>query len=78
MDRRADLAPGTPVISSDGHTIGQVKSLLPDGKFFQVDCRFAPDLYVPLDAIHDTRDASVHLRVSQVETRNLGWEARPT
>jgi hypothetical protein len=66
------------VASRDKHVIGQVKHVLPDGLYFQVDCRFAPDLYIPLDAVHDIRDGVVHLKVTRVETTNLGWEAKPS
>lgn len=77
MDRRIDVSPGMEVACRDGHRIGRVKQLLPGGLYFQVDCRFAPDLYVPLDAVHDTRDGVVHLAVTHPESMNLGWEAKP-
>ncbi len=77
MDRRTEVSPGMEVACRDGHPIGHVKQLMPDGLYFQVDCRFAPDLYIPLDVIHDSTDGVVHLNVTHAESMNLGWEAKP-
>lgn len=77
MDGHVQVAPGMQVTCSDGHPIGRVKEMLADGLFFQVDCRFAPDLYVPVDAVHDIASGTVHLKVTHIESTNLGWEAKP-
>lgn len=77
MHGRATVSPGMEVTCRDGHRIGLVKETLRDGKYFRVDTRFAPDLYIPLDAVHDTSDGVVHLTVTHAESTNLGWEARP-
>ena len=74
----ANVAPGMEVMCRDGHGLGRVKGPLGGDQFFRVDCRFAPDLYIPLDAVHDTSDGVVHLKVTYVETTNLGWEAKPS
>jgi hypothetical protein len=65
------------VTCRNGERIGRVKRTFADGEYFQVDCRFAPDLYVPMDAVHDTNEGVVHLKVTHAESMNLGWEAKP-
>lgn len=77
MQGGANVTPGMEVACRDGHRIGRVKETLPGGRYFRVDCRFAPDLYVPLDAVHDISEGQVHLKVSHAESMNLGWEAKP-
>jgi hypothetical protein len=78
MQGGAEVTPGMQVTCRDGHRIGSVKEMLPGGRYFRVDCRFAPDLYVPLDAVHDTSGGEVHLKVTHIESTNLGWEAKPS
>jgi hypothetical protein len=78
MVRHAEIQPGMEVLCRDDHVIGHVKTVLPGGAFFQVDCRHAPDLYVPMSAVAGAREGAVHLRVTRAETTNLGWEAKPS
>jgi hypothetical protein len=65
------------VLSSDGETLGKVKLISTDGRYFRVDCPLAPDYYVPVEEIARTEGGAVHLRVTRVHAANMGWEARP-
>ena len=71
------LESGMDVLSSDGETLGRVKQVSADGRYFGVDCPLAPDYYVPVEEIARTEGSAVHLRVTRVHAANMGWEARP-
>lgn len=68
---------GMVVLTSDDQTLGQVKRLLGEGQYFQVDCRMAPDYYVPIDAVAVTEGKTVRLRLSKHQATNAGWELKP-
>ena len=78
MDRSVQITDGMDVVTTDGHSLGRVKELSDDQGYFQCDCRFAPDYYIPMSAIDHTEDGQVLLRVSKAQAANMGWEVRPS
>lgn len=69
--------PGMEVVTNDGTVLGHVKDLSNTTKCFRVDCRHAPDLYVPSDYIQGAQDGKLVIRASKQQVPYLGWELRP-
>lgn len=77
MTGRQSPEPGMEVVTSDGAVLGHVKDVSDRAKCFRVDCRHAPDLYVPHTYIRETGKGNLVLRASKHEVPYLGWELRP-
>lgn len=75
-DKTEGIAPDMEVVDVHDEHLGRVKELLADG-IFQVDCRMAPDLYVPSDAVKGVAVGRVTLRVSKSQASYMGWEVKP-
>lgn len=69
--------PGMEVVTNDGTVLGHVKDVSHTAQCFRVDCRHAPDLYVPHNYIQRAAEGSLILRVSKHQVSYLGWELRP-
>ncbi len=69
--------PGMEVVTSDGVTLGKVKDRSDPTKCFRVNCRHAPDLYVPNSYVRVIDDGRVVLRSSKEQVSYLGWELKP-
>lgn len=69
--------PGMEVVTSDDAVLGHVKDVSSTAKCFRVDCRHAPDLYVPHASVRDIEGGKVILRSSKQQVPYLGWELRP-
>ncbi len=77
MTNRYDPEPGMDVETNDGVVLGHVKDVSAVAKCFRVDCRHAPDLYVPHDYIQNRENGKIVLRASNKQVPYLGWELRP-
>lgn len=64
------------VVASDGDTVGTVKRALSPG-FLHVDCRMAPDYYIPLKAVEQVHHGKVVLLVTKPQAAYMGWEVKP-
>ncbi len=85
MDRSLDRWPvneGDAVVAADGQPVGTVVGFYPDcldASHVVVEQLgfFAPDYFVPIDAICRCGRGRVHLGVSKDEVRRQGWGAPP-
>jgi hypothetical protein len=77
VETRRGIEHGMSVLTSDDHGLGRVKAVEEASGYFRVDCRLAPDLYVPLDAIQAVGNGVVRLHVNKQQAMNMGWEGRP-
>lgn len=77
MGEEKKIERGMAVITADGQGLGQVKSAGDPTPFLHVDCRMAPDLYIPMDAVRTVEDGTVRLRATKQQAMNMGWEAKP-
>lgn len=68
---------GMEVVTSDGAVLGRVKDVSDTARCFRVDCRHAPDLYVPHDYVRSVEEGKAVLRASKQQVPYLGWELRP-
>lgn len=69
------IAPGMVVNDAAGEHVGKVKEML--GNTVHVDCRLAPDYYIPRQYLRVQPDGSVQLKVSSRQAAYMGWELRP-
>ena len=74
--RMTDLRPGWLVVGNEERRIGIVKDVRQD---YIVTSRpgFAADLYVPVSAVANVTDETIHLNIRQVDVDQMGWEQRP-
>jgi hypothetical protein len=74
--RMTDLRPGWAVVGNEDRRIGIVKDVRQD---YIVTSRpgFAADLYVPVSAVANVVDETIHLNVRQIDVDQMGWEQRP-
>ncbi len=77
MKSRPSAEPGMEVVTNDGTVLGHVKDVSDATQCFRVDCRHAPDLYIPHNYIQDTDTGKVVIRASKDQVSYLGWELRP-
>lgn len=68
---------GMEVVTHDGAVLGHVKGVSDTAEWFRVDCRHAPDLYIPHNYIQGIQDGRLVLRASKHQVAYLGWELRP-
>lgn len=76
MTSQLPLEAGMEVITRDGTILGHVKDVSQPAQCFRVDCRHAPDLYVPHSYV-EVRDGQAILRVTKQQVSYLGWELKP-
>ena len=76
MVELSQIREGMEVLGSDGQRLGSVKNQVP-GDCFRVDCRRAPDLYIPIHAVDRLDGGQVVLKVTAARATNMGWELRP-
>ena len=74
--RMTDLRPGWPVLGNDGRRVGTVKDVRQD---YIVTSRpgFAPDLFVPVSAVANVIQETIHLNLRQSDVDQMGWEQEP-
>jgi ribosomal 30S subunit maturation factor RimM len=77
MTSRQSPEPGMEVVTNDGTVLGHVKDVSDTAKYFRVDCRHAPDLYIPHNYIQDTGEGNLVIRARKDQVPYLGWELRP-
>lgn len=74
--RIADLKPGWPVLTNDGHRLGKIRDV--GQHFVEVSGgRFFTSLYVPASAIANVEHETVHLNVATGEVDAMGWQSPP-
>jgi hypothetical protein len=74
--RMTDLRPGWAVVGNEARQVGIVKDVRQD---YIVTSRpgFAADLYVPVSAVANVVDETIHLNIRQIDVDQMGWEQRP-
>lgn len=76
MDEEQLIPPGTMVYGADEKTIGSVTTT--DETYMTVDTGDTPSiLYIPADAIFETRQDGVYLTVSAEDALHRGWDQEP-
>jgi hypothetical protein len=74
--RIADLQPGWPVVTNDGHRLGRVTNV--GQHFVEVSGgRFSASLFVPSSAIGNVENETIHLNLAQREVDSTGWQQPP-
>jgi hypothetical protein len=74
--RMTDLRAGWPVLGNDGRRVGTVKDIRQD---YIVTSRpgFAGDLFVPVSAVANVVQETIHLNLRQTDVDMMGWEQEP-
>jgi hypothetical protein len=71
------LEPGTDVLGSCGHKIGQVVEVHPDFVVVEQGFFLCHDLYVPTSAIDHIDTKGVHLSHTKHAVKEAHWSAEP-
>lgn len=77
MSSQQSLDMDMEVVTSDGAVLGRVKDISEAAHCFRVDCRLAPDLYVPRGYVRTVDNGKVILQASKEQVPYLGWELKP-
>ena len=74
----SQIEPGTNVIGSCGHKIGEVMDV--ESEFLVVEEGFfiCHDFYIPSTAISHVDKHGVHLNASKHDVKSAGWEREPS
>ena len=74
--RMSDFRAGWVVLGNDGRRVGTIKSM---GQNHILTARhgFSADLYVPVSAIANVENETVHLNITQHDAEQVGWEQAP-
>ncbi len=74
--RVSDFQPGWAVVGNDDRRIGTVKHV---GNSYIAVSRsaFAADMYVPVTAIANVENQTIHLNLTQPDADQMGWEQEP-
>jgi hypothetical protein len=74
--RIADLKPGWPVVTNDGHRLGTIREV--GQHFLKVSgSGFAGAIFIPASHIGNVADETVHLTVAASEVDAMGWHQPP-
>jgi hypothetical protein len=74
--RMTDFRVGWIVLGNDRGRVGAIKSV---GRNYILTSRhgFSADLYVPVSAIANVENETVHLNITQPDAEKMGWEQAP-